>query len=522
MVRGIKHPIVSSKQVLDLRASIHNRFDIEVIDAASGRVRQAARAFNVICDTAWDRIFALNNGSWRPANYFTNIHFGSGSGTPSASDTALFSQLGYKDASGYSTTDEIPSGLYYIQASITLQPEEYVGDTLTEVGLGYDATHIATHAMLEDMNGNPISITKTATDLIKIYGTVYVHFPAGGWYNGAITVCPREYASSRYTLLDALAGYSSFYGRFYRAKAGNRTGYGVNSNGTDDSDFSITLDKTNKKVILYNRIAAAEDNMPIRAILVHAYASSSGAHYVPQFWVTPGSWFTPSAITSEPVGTGDGVTTGFSTVFPVGTVGSVKVDGAEASGAVMRLGPADLTQLHWWMNACYKTSAGTPGYYNFGFNPGSNSSDAYSGLVNAGEKTKILENPFSAVPVEKVVVKYHGYNTNGKIFASDDMTNWTEAGSFYVTSGNPQEVTIPSALRGKRYWQFQNITTDARAFDFAFYGLADDQSHNIVFSAPPAAGAVIMADYIPACIAKDSNHVFDLTLELTFGEYQEV
>ena len=52
------------------------------------------------------------------------------------------------------------------------------GSTLTEVGVAYGASssNLATHAMLKDMNGNPISIPKTDTDIINVYATVYAHW----------------------------------------------------------------------------------------------------------------------------------------------------------------------------------------------------------------------------------------------------------------------------------------------------------------------------------------------------------
>jgi hypothetical protein len=42
---------------------------------------------------------------------------------------------------------------------------------------------------------------------------------------------------------------------------------------------------------------------------------------------------------------------------------------------------------------------------------------------------------------------------------------------------------------------------------------------NIHFSTPPDVGAVITVDYVTPWVAKDTNHVFDFTLELQFGEY---
>jgi hypothetical protein len=44
---------------------------------------------------------------------------------------------------------------------------------------------------------------------------------------------------------------------------------------------------------------------------------------------------------------------------------------------------------------------------------------------------------------------------------------------------------------------------------------------NIHFSVPPAEGAVITADYFTKTIAKDENHVFDMTVTIQPGEYTE-
>ena len=98
MIRGKKRPVVEALDIADsplvqkinstLNASIHNRFDIEVIDAATGNVRQRAQAENIICDALWTRLFT-------PTTYFNYIHYGTGSGTPSATDASLFTFLGY-------------------------------------------------------------------------------------------------------------------------------------------------------------------------------------------------------------------------------------------------------------------------------------------------------------------------------------------------------------------------------------------------------------------------------------------
>ena len=410
-----------------------------------------------------------------------------------------------------------------------LQAEDAVGETITEVGIGYDSSHCVTHALLEDMNGNPVSIEKTAADVIKIYATVYVHFGAGGWYNGSIVVAPLTNNSGLTTHTSASVA-AILLGRCktlssikFTVSAGKRTG-AVTAQSGDGT--SAAVDTQNKTVTITRRIAAAELNAPIRAIVLRDVLYTQGQLVIPSFWLVPGTWFTPPAITAESVGTGDGSALGFATAFPVKTGSKVYVDGVEASGVTFRAGPADLTRLGEWMNACYKTDAGVPGYYNDNYGSSASLSGGLSlGMLNSGVKTRPLENSFSGVGIEKVqVLRAYDYISGQKkveILASDDLANWTSAGQFVAAYDAPTDCTVPQALRSKRYWQIQNVSDRDLELHVKFFGEAADRSHNIVFSTAPASGAVITADYTPDCIAKDENHVFDLTLVLTLGEYQE-
>lgn len=509
----------TTKQTLDMRASIHNRFDIEVRDAATGELKQRAQAFNLICEALWDRLLATgSNNAWSPQRYFDFICFGSGSGTPSASDTTLFTQLGYKSLSNFTLhdgVDQIAAGLVYAQANIRLNAEEYVGDTLTEVGIAYDATHIVTHALLQDMNGNPISIAKTATDVIDIYATVYVHFPAGGWYNGSVTASASSNIYDDQRFFKILTGRSNANRSvMYLGEASRRTGETPGGYASGNP----VVNRANKTVSMSARIAAGDRNFPIRAIMITSSHNYYGVTYFSQaFWLTMGGWFTPSAISGEAVGTGDGTTTGFATAFPVKTAGTVYVDGVAATGVTMRTGPADVTNLDGWLNSCYKTADGTPGYYPSAY-------AFYDSLlieIAAGEKSKSLENPFFALGIAEMQCKIWSGTGSFKILASDDLVNWSETGEFSI-SASFATYQIPQALQNKRFWALQNTGAAGTSFYVIIPGNAPDTAHNIVFSTPPAAGAVITADYTPDCIAKDENHVFDVAMVLTFGEYSEV
>ena len=156
---------------------IHNKFDIEVVDVRTGEVRQRAKAFNVVLD----QLFSTH--MVRPGmdpNGFKSVALGKGSGTPSASDTALFSAVGSYTTTRSASGIDNDAGYYYAVYKATMTTENGNGYTYTEIGLNYVTGDygnyrgcLATHAMLVDSEGNPMSITKTNTDVIYITATVY-------------------------------------------------------------------------------------------------------------------------------------------------------------------------------------------------------------------------------------------------------------------------------------------------------------------------------------------------------------
>ena len=148
---------------LKLGTSIHNRFDIRVI--RDGKVVQEAYAENIVLDRMYTRICAFST-------YFDYIHFGTGTGTQSASRTTLFTPTSYKSAAVVETIYAFP--ISKVTKKIKLMPEEFVGSSFTEVGISESTSNINTHALIKDSEGVQISITKTALDVIEIYATVYV------------------------------------------------------------------------------------------------------------------------------------------------------------------------------------------------------------------------------------------------------------------------------------------------------------------------------------------------------------
>lgn len=149
------------------KPKIHNRFEIKVL--RDGGVIQEGIAENILLDGIYTRLCPFNS-------YFAYIHFGTGTGTgtPSPERNALFSSLGNRIAIDEERIYAFPVSSW--TRKIVLNPEEYVGQIFTEVGISEStsSTALRTHAMIKDSEGNPLSLEKTALDVIEIYATIFV------------------------------------------------------------------------------------------------------------------------------------------------------------------------------------------------------------------------------------------------------------------------------------------------------------------------------------------------------------
>lgn len=151
-------------------ANIHNRFVIEVRDKETNELKQKGVAENIILDRAYTKVCNFQS-------YFNNIHFGKGTGTLSPSRTSLFSWLGQKAATIDSSENAYP--ISKVTKKITLNPEEFTGQTITEVGISETSSNsgvMNTHALIKDAEGNPLGIVKTSLDVVIIYATVFIEF----------------------------------------------------------------------------------------------------------------------------------------------------------------------------------------------------------------------------------------------------------------------------------------------------------------------------------------------------------
>lgn len=542
MIRGTKRPRVKAIEIIEpkaqkidakLNVSIHNRFDIEVIDAKTGEIKQRAQAENIICNQLWTRLLL-------PASYFNYIHYGTGAGTPSSSDTSLFTFLGYGTPINADEVIGFDEDEHYIslRKKIQLSETTAVGSTLTEVGIAYAAASncLVTHAMLKDMNGNEISIAKTATDIINIYATVFVHW-AASYDSGHIEFYPvnrrlvfDNYYGGSTNLLTWLAGKGEIASNYLYAwfAPGNNRRERYSGNNT-----TIPLNRASRITPVYNvanktvtfvvsRLAVEQCNISggIGCVAVGYFnfpTSSSNSVYGSLAEIllsVGGSWFSSSLITGEAIATGNGVAKDFATNYTMVSNPTIKVDGVDVvSGLVVDQNlPSNLTNMgRNFILQSLEFREGTPGLWGpNGYSCGVEDLSPNDYLYGEAA-TAIYYNPFYALGIASFIKK-----GNVGIAMSDDGATWTTISS----STSEATITVPEACRYYRYWKLWNYS-DGNTQGINTITCYRTATNNIHFDTAPASGAVITADYDTPTIAKDANHVFDLTVTIQLGEYTE-
>lgn len=498
MIRGSKRVIVNQPPTTSLE--IHNRFDIEVVDAETGAIKREAKAYNVVCNQLWTRLFSKNA-------YFAYIHYGSGTGTPSVTDTALFKYAGGQQATGGDTAIDYKNGVFSLRRQIQLLASTAVGVTITEVGIAYgsNSSYLCTHAMLQDMNGNPISIEKTDTDVINIYATVYVHFDPSGYDGGCIR--PSSYTRTQ-SLFAFLCGYHNvlanrmYVTAFDTADLYTSMGGAYPNDGYNHYvDVSTVFNAENKTITFTpKRVESDKYNVGgFRYLYLAKYVhGSSYDTYEPYFFVRPGgSWFPYSQVTAEAIGTGDGSTSEYSLAFPFVYDLKVYVDGVETSDFTYDCAPNNASNFMKYMRTIHSASTA-------------------DNLIDeaAGEANRILYNPSYEIGIDSISTYL-----STEICTSDDLVTWVTLQSVAggdESSSTRTKISVPPEYVHYKYWRQKEVykgTTYSPPTTFT--------GKNLHFNTPPAAGSVITVDYKTDTIAKDANHVFDFSLVIQLGEYTE-
>lgn len=270
---------------------------------------------------------------------------------------------------------------------------------------------------------------------------------------------------------------------------------------------AVTFNEQAKTITMpATRFSVSQANGPIRGFSFMDYAGNPYGEQFVLFVDASAFGYSNFAITGEAVGTGDGQTTDFNTAFPVGSNAKVYVNGVEDQSATVIASSSDYYNA--WRFLLSIDENGNP----FSDRDIDGTVDIYSNTAY-----HYYSNP-SHISIDTII----DYNTNtygykGYIVeSSNDLQTWTTRVD--RESVGYTESTLPAPVNDL-YWRFawkRGYTALKISFVNKSYS-----PYNIHFSTPPAAGAVITADYIPDCIPKDSDHVFDLSFTMTLGEYTE-
>lgn len=297
---------------------LHNKFEMFAKDIRTGQERLVGTAYNIVLNSMWTQIISDRRS---PFDY---ICYGRGTGELSPTRTSLFSQIAQISST---RVEEVYSGdSGYIKEKIELSPSTAVGETITEVGIrGYN--RLVTHALLKDAEGNPINFTKTDTDVVTIYATLYCKISV---------TSPLEFSRSTSSAISDILnyGYITSYVRVGRnpmpldADSINAAGicdyYSASKSATRISYNASEATETYKA-----RFEIADANMFIKEIQVANAASI----------VVPESSLIGKVLYENvPLGTGDNVKTKFLLPSPYieTPLVDVKVNSVPASYSIER------------------------------------------------------------------------------------------------------------------------------------------------------------------------------------------
>lgn len=463
-----------------IQCNIHNKFNIEVIDGKTGKIKQTAKAYNMVLDNLWHYLIETTTA------FGTNIQYGSGTGTIQSSDISLFNRYSGKRVTQDSLTCDYANKIITRQVHINLPLTEAAGVTITEVGLAADAGNgtLTTHAMLQDMNGNIISISKTELDIINIYATIYCHY---SFTSSSIEFYP--------------------YGDLNGNLTGGRNDFNTFKAGVSHNNFEALTIKTwskthnlTNKTITYTMPRYNQDEGNINGI---RYFIAS-EHFQGLAIVQGNTSWSDFAITNEAVGTGDGSTVKFKTKFHNPHNAKIYINGLEQSSGV---------------NIKEMPVSNNPLIRIIDIDNSTDGNLKYKPYLTSDFQDQIFYNPYyNNLGIDNFYV-YDGYYYTGgiKVEVSNDLENWTVAYDTRYVSGSSYTATIPAQYKQYKYFKVHAYHDASGGNDRPQYNTND--LYNIVFDTPPAVGDVITIDYDTNCIPKDEDHVLDATITFRFGDY---
>lgn len=488
------------------KASIHNKFHVEVRNADSGELKQEGFAENIVTDEMYS-----NNGLMGFNHTFNGIAFGGGVGTPSPSDTRLFNEIGAKSGKVDERIWSHP--VSSVTKSVVLGTTEFNGTTITEVGIYRllylnDGAGIVTHAMLKDAEGNPLSIAKTSSDVITIYATLYIELvddpQAKGKFNEmpnynpiVMTVIDRSWVSvtnrgggaSNNGVMVGSAGGPAPYN--YMKLIDKHLGVPKYYSGFN----SIIRDLDSRKIKWETRLDVNSANFDIEEIGLAlgggSYQSGVSTRYIEpelayRLDLTDSYVWTPYRLKDLELGTGDGLNTEFNIGRHRTSDIEVKVDGQSVSGYTLRN-----------VNDNNKERMSLLDFIDEEL--------SYASVHNIGEGLGISND----VPIEfndDIIGKqlsFYSTTSSSRVTGHRDGTSYNIP---LVGNNNKRTAVIEENYD---YFTFSWLTTSQPIVEDPDY-----VQPAVVFNNPPADGVPVTISYTVPYIPKTEDYVLDLSFEI--------
>ena len=481
--------------------NFHNRFDI----VKNGE--WVGYAENIILNQMYNRICNFST-------YFANIHFGTGSGTPTPDRTRLFNHLGTKTAEVEEKIKAYPTSK--VTKKITLMPEEYVGRTITEVGVAYGSTasYLVTHAMIKDSEGNPLSITKTELDVVTIYATVFVEL------QDTNNITFSRYPTNQ--LVNYFIDNSSMNPRLWLGDIGEPTEMGTIGYRIGDFPLTQSVDVANKKISFSTRLGIDDANYDIREMSLGDICRVSLENSL--IWQ-------PYALTDVAIGVGDGE----SDTFDLGRYDMsnvvIKVDGNITNEYVLEgISGDNRKEFPLWklVDTTSTEEIDTNIYKGFSANLGDSTGGAGTPLRERERVIPVNSDMVAGIRLEGAMRGYSSLSaaTGMKltIEGSYDGETYENIDTWTVGNTNTPEIrqcTIDNPYNYLKFtWYRINPTADhvVGTIDYIKCIKQEYKTPQVVFTTPPPVGSVITADYTVPYIPKTKDYVLDVEFTLQFGE----
>lgn len=488
----------------EIKVGIHNKFEFVKKNAKTGEVIGEYKAENIILNNFWG-VYLSNNSR----NCLAYVHFGSGIIEPTPSDVKLTTWLGYKATGGntYDYSKYFTEGIIGIKRSIRLQDTEFVGATISEIGYSSSTSGtsgLLTKALVKDMNGNVVSITKGVGDILDIYATFYIK--VGVEFNGG-EISWGQPELTYLTLLGRLT-FNSYANNHIGSSldvcylAGKPQLQNPMSHATMDTSYKVSVsgqyDVLNRKITwsIPNTIASNGNILGgIRGIFLGGLLIN-----------LPCIGFAQPVLTKEVIGTGDGSTRDFESKF-----GYIKNNGTAKLyiNDVEQVGGFSIDYDKFVARTMIASDLVILDYKKMDVDGNPVLGVALGGQATVNEWEVIAENPwYETIPITHILGQYWRAN------ASNDLINW----EFAIGGSTQTEQAVPNEYKNYKYWKFTNNTNKDLGMIKSIRTTAI--SKNIHFTEPPSDGDVISLSYQPNCIAKDANHVLNnVSVAITFNEY---